>query len=127
MSAQDNLNPQQFYHGTSGKYAFAPGDMLTPDDAPRNVMGVQSGKVFYTSSLEAASKYASPHFPDLNSDEYTPGRVYAVRPETKAGRKIGRHAVDPWETEAYKTRGRLRVLHEVDPKTGEPTSDSGNN
>jgi hypothetical protein len=115
-----SVSDDTFYHGTSGQYSFQSGDYLTPEDAPRNVMGVKSGKVFYTSSLDAAKKYATPHYPDLDSDDYTPGHVYAVQPETRAGRKIGNHSVDPWETQAYKTRGRLRVLHEVDPDTGEP-------
>lgn len=125
MSAEENLNPQQFYHGTSGKYDFKPGDVLTPAEAPRNVMGGQSAHVYYTSRLDTASTYATPHFPSLDSDDYTPGRVYAVQPETRSGRRIGKHAEDPMSgvpgnKQAYRTKGRLRVLNEVDPNTGEP-------
>lgn len=47
------------------------------------------------------------------------GHVYAVEPLTAAGRKPKSHQADPNYTSegmsgAYRTKGKLRVLHEVD-------------
>lgn len=119
-----------FYHGTSGSYSFQPGDILTPG-AERTVVGGYGKHVYYTSSLETANSYAGYGHPlnergyqDLDA-EARPGHIYAVQPETAAGRRVGRHAEDPMSgvpgnEAAYRTRGRLRVLHEVDRETGEP-------
>lgn len=124
MAADDHLNGQQFYHGTSGAHTFKPGGLLSPEGAPDNVLGARSGRVYYTSSLETAKGYATWHSPRLDDDP-VPGHVYRVQPETSSGRTIVKHAADkdnglPGNKDAYQTKGRLRVLHEVDRKTGEP-------
>lgn len=123
MAASDHLGPQ-FYHGTSGEHSFRPGDTLTPG-------GGRMAHVYYTSNLNTAGSYATyaqpigeNGRPDFNA-EAVPGRVYRVQPETKAGRRIGKHAQDPWSglkgnEDAFRTRGQLRVMHEVDRYTGEP-------
>jgi hypothetical protein len=132
-SAQAVAEQRRFFHGTSGTHSFEPGDLLTPKGSGRGM-----SHVYYTSHLPSAARYATwgqPEFPpghpehgrgylDLNADAL-PGHVYEVQPETAAGKKIGRHAEDPdsglpGNEDAYRTKGRLRVLHEVDPKTGEP-------
>jgi hypothetical protein len=124
---------RRFFHGTSGTYSFEPGDLLTPRGS-----GGGMAHVYYTSHLPSAARHAAwgqPEFPpghpehgrgylDLNADAL-PGHVYEVQPETADGKKIGRHAEDPdsglpENLEAYRTKGRLRVLHEVDRETGEP-------
>jgi hypothetical protein len=114
----------QFYHGTSGEHSFQPGDLLTPE-------GARARWVYYTSRFRTARGYAVYAYPlkpggraDLDADPL-PGRVYAVQPETRTGRRLGRHAEDPMSgytgnEDAYRTRSRLRVLYEVDRETGEP-------
>jgi hypothetical protein len=111
-----------FYHGTSGEHSFKPGDLLTPE-------GARNAWVYYTSHFLTARRYAAyaqPRKPDGRPDfdaDPVPGRVYAVQPETRTGRRIGRHAEDPMSgytgnEDAYRTRSRLRVLYEVDRETG---------
>jgi hypothetical protein len=117
-----------FFHGTSGPNSFKPGDLLTPGGGgPR-----QMAHVYYTSHLPSAAGYAGwgqpldeNGRPDLDADAVQ-GRVYEVVPETRDGKRIGRHAGDPasglsGNAEAYRTKGRLRVLHEVSRHTGKPT------
>ncbi|MCW2929909.1 MAG: hypothetical protein JWM19_871 [Actinomycetia bacterium] len=123
-------NDRKFYHGTSGTYSFQPGDLLTPGARPTCVGGYAK-HVYYTSHLPSAATYAGYGHPlndrgyqDLNA-EARPGHVYEVVPEAVSGRRISRHAEDPYSgvpgnEGAYRTRGRLRVLHEVDRETGEP-------
>lgn len=126
-----NLQPLQFYHGLGGQYEpLKPGDVMTPG-THRTALGGYSKHLYYTSHLPTASESYATYGHPLNErgqqdldQEARPGRVYAVQPETKTGRKIGRHAEDPMSgvpgnLEAYRTTGRLRVLHEVDRKTGE--------
>lgn len=135
MSASDHLSPQQgaltYYHGTSGQYEFTPGDILTPGAKP-TIIGGRAKHVYYTSDLESAGTYATSSYPEKENGRVdwdadpVPGHVYAVQPETKTGRKLGRHTEDPWSgvpgnKAAFRTTGRLRVLHEVDRKTGRPT------
>lgn len=117
---------RRWFHGTSGTYSFKPGDLLTPGSTPRGM-----SHVYYTSHLPSAAGYATWGHPlgehglqDLDADA-RPGHVYEVVPETSNGKRIGRHAEDPasglsGNAEAYRTKGRLRVLHEVDRETGEP-------
>lgn len=119
---------RQFFHGTSGTYSFQPGDLLTPENS-------RCAHVYYTSHLPTAAGYATYGHPlnergrqDLDA-EARPGHVYAVQPETRNGKRIGRHAEDPMSgvpgnLQAYRTKGRLRVLHEVDRETGEPLGEA---
>jgi hypothetical protein len=125
MSARDHVSPEQFYHGSPGDYeAFEPGKLLTPE-------GARNKHVYYTTDLGTASHHAgwgqpakADGSPDFDSDARM-GKVYAVQPETGTGPKIGRHATDPNESstgpvrQGYRTRGQLRVLHEVNRETGE--------
>ena len=116
MSADEQLSQGQFYHGTSGAHEFKPGDLLTPESA-------RNKHVYYTSSLETAKTYATWGGPDIENPK--PGHVYEVQPETSSGRRLGRHADDPWpgvpgNKAAYRTRGRLRVIREVNDKSQEP-------
>lgn len=131
MAASDNLSRQQFYHGTYGYNELKPGDYITPGAQPTRVGGY-SKHAYYTSDLESAAKtyagFSQPRKPNGLADfdaPAVPGRVYAVQPETASGRKVTRHSEDPYSgapgnLNAYRTRGRLRVLHEVDKQTGEP-------
>jgi 8-oxo-dGTP diphosphatase len=118
---------RRFFHGTPGPNRFKPGDLLTPGGGGPG----QMAHVYYTSHLPSAAGYAGwgqPRKPnglaDFDADAVL-GHVYEVVPETSNGKKIGRHAEDPasglsGNAEAYRTKGRLRVLHEVDRDTGEP-------
>jgi len=124
MAASDHLSPRQFFHGTTGSHSFEPGETLTPS-------GGKMAHVYYTDNLNTAGTYATygqplkeNGRPDLDADA-VPGHVYRVQPETSTGRKIGRHTEDPYSglsgnESAYRTKGRLRILHEVDRNTGEP-------
>src|SRR5579859_5691369 len=87
---------RRFFHGTPGTYSFKPGDLLTPEATPYGMR-----HVYYTSHLPSAARYATWGQPlgehglqDLDADAL-PGHVYEVVPETKDGRRIGRHAEDP--------------------------------
>jgi hypothetical protein len=134
VTKEPDDSSRRFFHGSTGTYSFQPGDLLTPGDG-------RMRHVYYTSHLPSAARYATygqPQFEpghpeygrgylDLNA-EARPGHVYEVQPETKDGKKIGRHAEDPdsglpGNEQAYRTKGRLRVLHEVDRETGEPFSE----
>lgn len=121
MAASDHLGPQ-FFHGTIG-HTFQPGDTLTPRGASvakhgeekvaryeQHGFGLPEKHVYYTdhSGLGEMGMYA-------HGDQ---GHIYAVRPETATGR-AAKPSRDPNyrhlpEIGAYRTTGRLRVLHEVD-------------
>ena len=116
----------RFFHGRTGTYPARPGDILTPQRGGMSHM-------YYTTHLPTARRAAAYGHP-LNEHGYqdldkeaVPGHVYEVVPETAAGKRIGRHAVDPASglpgaEQSWRTKGRLRVLHEVDRDSGEPLS-----
>jgi hypothetical protein len=126
VSGSDDQPPKgaRFFHGRTGTYPAAPGDILTPQPGGMRHM-------YYTTHLPTAARAAAwgqplkeNGRPDLDA-EAVPGHVYEVVPETAGGRRIGRHAVDPdsglpGAIQSWRTKGRLRVLHEVDRETGEP-------
>lgn len=62
MSASDNLQPLQFYHGTSG-FSYNPGDLLTPEEAAKNsnYEFSDSSKVYASSNFSTAATYAKMH------------------------------------------------------------------
>lgn len=119
----------RFFHGRTGTYPAAPGDLLAPQPGGMRHM-------YYTTHLPTAARAAAYGHPlnergyqDLDA-EALPGHVYEVVPETAAGRRTGRHAVDPdsglpGAIQSWRTKGRLRVLHEVDRETGEPLEGAG--
>lgn len=56
MSAQDHLQPQQFYHGTA--YPFKPGDVIEGDHGSGNFYDTASSHAYFTTSHREASRYA---------------------------------------------------------------------
>jgi hypothetical protein len=57
MTAQDNLNPQQFFHGS--QWDFKPGQILDAKDAPEShYYDTPDPHVYYTTDRRAASRYA---------------------------------------------------------------------
>jgi hypothetical protein len=89
VSASDHLNPQQFYHGTSDK--FAPGDELTDG--------------YSTTSMQGASYYASLKAHDRGRKF---GHVYAVQPSED----VSPDTSDPDVSDQYKS-SRLTVVRKM--------------
>lgn len=102
MTAQDNLNPQQFFHGS--RYKFHPGKILSTGAAPRGNQGYGgTDKVYYTPDRDTAADYADAATgPDHDLDA-TP-RVYRVQP-------IAGHEPDPDEDPGTSFRAdKVKVL-----------------
>jgi hypothetical protein len=128
MAASDHLNGQQFFHGTP--HQFNPGDELTREGAFRakhSEAQVKIAQRYGIPTEEDHLYYGDKSF--LSSGEAAgygskegggnAGHVYAVEPLTASGRKPKSHQPDPnytaeGMTGAYRTKGKLRVLHEVD-------------
>jgi len=93
MSAQENLNPQQFYHGTD--YDLAPGAELRPENVPedRRRAGI-SEHVWATSNPSDALDFAT-----INHDVR---RAYRVTPLA--------NDVEPDGTERVKSKTGFRVV-----------------
>lgn len=72
MSALDNLNPQQFYHGTAAE--LKPGEMVTPGH--ESDWYQRSSSVFATDDLSIARTYAGYAADASGRDPH----VYAVEP-----------------------------------------------
>lgn len=133
MSAQDNLSPDQFFHGT--KHEFSPGEVLTREGAWRAILknrghsdeGIerlaeQHRRFNFEDPKEQHLYYADHSLlgADVANMYAHEGHIYAVQPETSNGRKITKHSPDPhyksYGGGAYRTTGRLRILHEVNEK-----------
>jgi hypothetical protein len=74
MSAQDNLNPQQFYHGTNAQ--LRPGDALKPNHR-QHLEDSAEGHIYFTDEARTARMFA------LNAAAKFGGsaRVYTVQPQ----------------------------------------------
>jgi hypothetical protein len=105
MSAQDNLSPQQFFHGTT--HEFAPGDVVLP--ATRlgeefRPVGVGRVKHAYASS---APEFARQHAERRAQSGGNP-RVYQVEP-------VDKDEATPWGGGSfYRSQAGFRVLKEVE-------------
>lgn len=97
MSADQNLNPQQFYHASP--HNFSPGDVIEPGHSPVASSGKQS-HVFVTTSLPNAKSWAKHGMEG--------GAVY----QTSAP---GKYEPDPLPTgkDEYRTRENLTVQKRV--------------
>jgi hypothetical protein len=87
MAAQDNLNPEQFYHGSNSR--LARGDMVDPDRS--GVKAIHHGSyTFFSSNKDEAGIFGR--------------HVYKVRP-------TGNYEPDPYmhEGTAYRSPSHLRV------------------
>lgn len=86
MSASDNLQPRQFYHGSPWKIT----DQVEPTD-----QGHYARRAYFTTNWDTARAYA-----------ITPGRdkgyVYTVEP-------TGPATVDEYEKDSFKSEYPLRV------------------
>jgi hypothetical protein len=130
MAASDHLNGQQFYH--SSDHAFQPGQMLTREGAwnaknptlANDPAALKRYKLHspggpYEDPAEDHLYYADKSFLSSGEAKGYGQHTYAVEPLTASGRKPRGHQPDPHYTSegmtgAYRTRGQLRVLHEVD-------------
>lgn len=105
MSARDNLNQTQFYHGTPAK--LSPGDWIT--SASNRGTGKEAYN-YFTSDPTQASGYAAGHTSERSPDQV--GYVYKVSPSAPS-------EPDPKlpSDNARRSRGPLLVtgLHEVEP------------
>lgn len=111
MSAQDNLNQVQFYHGTNAE--LNPGDVLTAKGANeygRAEAGSRTGHVYATTDLEQAWTYARSRSSAADGvwHQGHVGHVYQVQP-------TGKVTADPngYTSDSVQTRARLKVLGEV--------------
>lgn len=93
MSAQDNLNPTQFYHASDHK--FTPGDTVDPGHpGVWQGLGYSQGHAFMASTPEDAATWA-PY-----------GHVYHVQP-------TGSYSQDTQAHHAYQSDHPLKVIREV--------------
>ncbi len=118
MSAQDNLSPKQFYHGTNSE--LSPGDKLTPEGAmsqgPWEAAGSSGGgrppAVFFTSSYKHADMYGAVRAQMRGGA----ARVYTVQPE---GEYEPNPADEKWRDGkppmSFRTTAPLTVLGEASP------------
>lgn len=134
MAASDHLSQPQFMlHGSPEK--FEPGHVLTREGAwrgaqRRNYPGISDQEIDRKAAYHSRYTGEQPRESHLYYGDHSlmgdiqgmyaggKGHIYAVQPETSAGRKINKHSPDPHYNNygggAYRTTGRLRVLHEVD-------------
>lgn len=112
MSAQDHLQPMQFFHGTTAE--LRPGSHIRPaaeSGLPANFSGYgNEAHAYATASLPSASTYAE-HALDwaYNRDagHGKTSRVYQVEP-------TGDYEPDPDDTnQAYRTQSSWRVTRRV--------------
>lgn len=85
MAASDNLQPQQFYHGTTARLNV--GDSITPPSArgtTGRLTGEPSQHTFFTSSAYQAETYAQTGTRASSSDQY----VYRVQPTGSYGKDV---------------------------------------
>jgi rifampin ADP-ribosyltransferase len=118
MSAQDNLRPEQFFHGTNAD--LAPGSKLTPEGAMQQGPWEEAGSsgsgrppaVFFTSSYKHADMYGSVRAQMRGGKP----RVYEVQPE---GSYEPNPADEKWREGkppmSFRTTGPLTVLGEASP------------
>jgi hypothetical protein len=110
MSAQDNLHPTQFYHGTA--HPFQPGDVVEPGHSSNWGPLSRRDKVSGTTSRAEAHDYAdhAQRMQSINGNRDARARVYKVTPigETKPGATLhevvasGFHVLDEGEPLMYK-------------------------
>lgn len=104
MSADEHLNPQQFFHGT--RHTFTPGQELTPEGAAKSRnYGLQSSKghVYMTSDVTRAHGFAA------NSET---GDVHD-RPHVYEVSSVGGHEEDPYDKLPSYRAKKLIVNKEV--------------
>lgn len=96
MSAQDNLSPVQFYHGT--RKSFVPGAELIPGHEG-GVSGSAMDHVYATTSKDDAATYAyaAPDRPDAEDNE---PKVYEVAPTGKMEDDSADGGPGAWRTAA---------------------------
>lgn len=144
MAASDHLNGQQFYHASNhtfepgqvltrqgafsakypsaaakieaGKSDYGNGDVYYPD-SQRHAPGFKTDNNNFP--VEDHLYYGDRSFIASGENKGYGSRTYAVQPVTAAGRPSNKHQPDPHYTSegmtgAYRTKGGLRVLHEVD-------------
>lgn len=102
MAAQDNLNPQQFFHGT--RHEFKPGDVAEPGHNDDYESPHTGEHVYLTSSRKGAADWADDAY------GHGPARVYEVQPTgpiepDPAGREDG-------DSGAHRSRHPLKILGE---------------
>lgn len=128
MAASDHLSPAQFFH--TSDTAFKPGDVLTREGAWRakhpelanNPEALRRYKLYspggpHEEPSEDHLYYANRGFVESGESTMYGAHTYAVEPLTPAGKPTKSHQEDPnyrdYGRGAYRTRGQLRVLHEV--------------
>jgi len=144
MAASDHLNGQQFYHTSNHVFppghelsregAFAANHPHAAAKLEASKSDYGNGEVYYPDTWRHAPGYKTNNdnypvedhlyygdksFVSSGGNKMYGGHTYAVQPVTNAGRPVSKHQPDPNYTRegmtgAYRTKGRLRVLHEVD-------------
>ncbi|MBW4481106.1 MAG: NAD(+)--rifampin ADP-ribosyltransferase [Tildeniella torsiva UHER 1998/13D] len=107
MAAIDDLNSQQFYHGTRAD--LKPGDLIVPGYSSNYGKRKKAAYVYLTATLDAAIWGA-----ELALGE-GPGRIYIVEPtgsiEDDPNLTDKKFPGNP--TKSYRTRDPLRVTGEI--------------
>lgn len=144
MAASDHLGPQ-FYHASdhtfepgqvltrqgafaakypsaaakieAGKSNYGNGDVYYPN-SQRHAPGFKTDNNNYP--VEDHLYYGDQSFMKSGESKGYGGHTYAVQPITPTGRPSSKHQPDPNYTSegmggAFRTKGQLRILHEVDP------------
>jgi hypothetical protein len=112
MSADQNLNPQQFYHGTPAE--LKAGDMIHPATAVGVVssapsVGNPADHTYFTTKQRMASYYSAPRITDeesaMRAVDASPsqGHIYKVEP-------TGKYDPDPHEPDSFHSSQPLRVV-----------------
>lgn len=103
MAAEDNLNPQQFYHGTF--HTFSPGDVVDPSEphAANHELSAP-GTAYFSSDVSSASFWAR-RAVTHSAPDASP-RVYQVEP-------LGEFGHDGSVRRGYATKHPLRVVGET--------------
>ena len=114
MTAQNNLNQQQFYHVT--RHEFSPGELITTPVSRRAPNRFNEGStaqnrvtqehIYFTPDIDFAHTFGN--MVRTNSEAETPLRIYEVAPTGKISKDRHTHSA-----EAYKSKEPLTVVSEV--------------
>ena len=115
MSAQDNLNPEQFYHGST--HHFRRGQVIDPAAPhPRNFASSADDKFYFDTRPSKAVEYAGLldaeshdlyHEPGGYRSLYTVEPLEGYEPDSRRGDDV-RYNPDDHQT-AYQTSGKVRI------------------
>jgi hypothetical protein len=108
MSAQDNLSPRQFFHGTNAE--LKPGDTLDAGRTGQNLPPHAEGQFTYAATTpEHAGDYAN-YMADHHGGT---GHVYEVKPHGEVRPSGGMKIKGEWQHTEYASTSPMSVVGEV--------------